>query len=237
MVKAPEVQALNDKIEKINVQRTKEEARADMLQKQLEGKLGEYESLFGVKLKGKSFNATKKLINAELKKVTEEVEKEYNMKNAVVVAIESGDYDKAYSLLGIEKKADEEPDEEPEEVAADVADDLSSSFGFDTGDLTVADDEDDEGLITVSDEDNVEEPKEGRNAGAVKVAVAEDKKNNVSVSKMNSGSQKLERRISGTDLAGAFGDLSVEDDILPNIDDTDFGFGDILKGSKFGGDD
>lgn len=246
MVKASEVQELNGKIEKINIQRTKEEARADMLQKQLEGKLKEYETMFGVKLKGKSFNATKKLISEELKKVTEEVEKEYNLKNEVVSAIEGGDYDKAYALLGIEKKQSDEEDED-EKVIGEVggAEDLSESFGFDAGDLTV--DDDDEDLITVSDDDNVEEPVKpvtsGRNEGAssfmsaVKSAVSEEKKPTVSVSKMNTGSKRVEHKIPGTDMVGAFGDLQVEDDILPSIDDNDFGFGDILKGSKFGGED
>lgn len=113
MVSAVDVQNLNKRIEAINAQRMKSETRVDMLRKQLDKELEGYSSSFGIDLRDNDFAKTKAKVLAELKKVTGEVQAEYDLKVKIVGYIESGNYDEAYKLLGIKK-----PVENP--VEADV---------------------------------------------------------------------------------------------------------------------
>lgn len=219
MVSAADVQALNKKIESIAVQRTKAEARADMLNKQLEDELRLYKEQFGANLKGRNFSSTKMNVKQELQEVIKQVEKEYNLKVKVVECIESGNYEEAYNLLGIEdpnKESEPEVAETPKFVGKAVSSNApkESSLGGFLGD-------ENDGF----DLGTIEEPMivEGDDAITTEDEVIEEPK----VTKKST--------VKGTSVESAMQDLVVEGDdtLLPNLSDDDFGFGDMLKGSKF----
>lgn len=220
MVSAADVQALNKKIESIAVQRTKAEARADMLNKQLEDELRLYKEQFGVNLKGRNFSSTKMNVKQELQEVIKQVEKEYNLKVKVVECIESGNYEEAYNLLGIEdpnKESEPEVAETPKFVGKAVSSNApkesslggflgDENDGFDLGIIEEPMIVEGDDAITIEEDEVIEEPK---------------------VTKKST--------VKGTSVESAMQDLVVEGDdtLLPNLSDDDFGFGDMLKGSKF----
>ena len=212
MVNAKDVQSLNSRIETINTNRTKAKTQQEMLQQRLEEELDNYKSQFGVDLKKDSLAQTKVLINAEVKKVVDEVQKEYELKEKVVSAIESGDYEEAYKLLGIKQEVEEEVVEEPIEevvevekkptkVEPEVENPVISDFGMESLDLDDVDEPD----MDMGIEEDVELPK----------------------------STKKEVPKGTSSIEDAFSGMEVEDDDLPGLDDSDFGFKDELMGSKF----
>lgn len=209
---------LNDRIEKINKERTKAETRVEMRKKSLDESLSGYEKKYGITLKGKDFAETAKNVKAELQKVTEAVKSEYDLKEKVVSCIEQGDFDTAYSLLGIENPNENvEIGLEPEvEQGSDVAEvDGSLDFGIDE-DMGVEDDD----TVDVEDDDEVQD----LGADAFKSAVA-------------NATKKVDKDVKGTSAVKAVADMEMEmeldDDSIPSLDDDDFGFGDILKGTEF----
>lgn len=209
MVNAKDVQSLNSRIETINTNRTKAKTQQEMLQQRLEEELDNYKSQFGVDLKKGSLAQTKVLINAEVKKVVDEVQKEYELKEKVVSAIESGDYEEAYKLLGIKQEVEElveepieEVSEEPTEVEVkpEVENPVISDFDMESLDLDDVDEP-----MDLDMEEDIELPK----------------------------SKKKEVPEGTSNVEDAFSGMEVEDDDLPGIDDSDFGFKDELMGSKF----
>lgn len=209
MVNAKDVQSLNSRIETINTNRTKAKTQQEMLQQRLEEELDNYKSQFGVDLKKGSLAQTKVLINAEVKKVVDEVQKEYELKEKVVSAIESGDYEEAYKLLGIKQEVEElveepieEVSEEPTEVEVkpEVENPVISDFNMESLDLDDVDEP-----MDLDMEEDIELPK----------------------------SKKKEVPEGTSNVEDAFSGMEVEDDDLPGIDDSDFGFKDELMGSKF----
>lgn len=209
MVNAKDVQSLNSRIETINTNRTKAKTQQEMLQQRLEEELDNYKSQFGVDLKKGSLAQTKVLINAEVKKVVDEVQKEYELKEKVVSAIESGDYEEAYKLLGIKQEVEEvieepieEVSEEPTEVGVkpEVENPVISDFDMESLDLDDVDEP-----MDLDMEEDIELPK----------------------------SKKKEVPEGTSNVEDAFSGMEVEDDDLPGIDDSDFGFKDELMGSKF----
>ena len=192
MVNAKDVQSLNSRIETINTNRTKAKTQQEMLQQRLEEELYNYKSQFGVDLKKGSLAQTKVLINAEVKKVVDEVQKEYELKEKVVSAIESGDYEEAYKLLGIKQEVEELVEEPTEvEVKPEVENPVISDFDMESLDLDDVDEP-----MDLDMEEDIELPK-------------------------------------SKNVEDAFSGMEVEDDDLPGIDDSDFGFKDELMGSKF----
>ena len=217
MISAKDVQVLNTQIEKIHTEKTRIETRQEMLKNQLSEELNAYKAQFGVNLEGKDIAQTKSLIEAETKKVTTEVEKEYNLKVKVVEAINRGDFDTAYELLGIEvdKEATVEEDITVEEPTVEVneGDDVDSLLSEALGEETVGEDsiEDDieEDVTPTVEEEPIVEP----------VAKKEEKK---------------------ASIADVFGSMEMEEDeedSIFGIEDTSFGFGEALKGTKFGTED
>lgn len=222
MISAKDVQVLNTQIEKIHTEKTKIETRQEMLKNQLSEELNAYKAQFGVNLEGKDIAQTKSLIEAETKKVTTEVEKEYNLKVKVVEAINRGDFDTAYELLGIEvaKEVTVEEDTTVEEPTIEIneGNDVDSLLSEALGEETVEEDiiEDDieedgieEDVIPTVEEEPIVEP----------VAKKEEKK---------------------ASIADVFGSMEMEEDeedSIFGIDDTSFGFGEALKGTKFGTED
>jgi len=236
MATVQEVQLLNKKIESINTQRTKIETQEEMLKKRLEGELNEFEEKFGIKLKGKTLAETKKLIEAQVKKQTEAIKKEYDVKSKVVAAIDSGDIDQANELLGnkVEKVAEvvEEPETEigTEEISVEEENLIEDNAAeIDDFDMDLSDDSE----ISIEEEEEIE----------VEIGVEEEEMN-MSADSGSMKMQSVEEAFSDMELSDDEDDgdgeeemyMSVDDEDTMVVDDSDIndlGFGDMLKGSKF----
>lgn len=250
MVSVKELEKLNRRIENINKEYTKKKTQQDMLKERLSKEIAAYKKEYNVSLEGKSIAETKKKIIAEHKKLVSEVESEYSLKLQVVQAIEEGDYDEAAKLLGIEPEVEEvEENEEPVEEEAG-AEEATTTV---TEDIEV-DEDDDEEIDFGIDEDDEEEESFGSDEAEV-----EDEGFNMEVEDEDSeveevsaadfmkaaGIKKPETAKKPTEVKGSapkdafadmpdveediFGDMEVEDD----DDEVDFGFGDMLSGTKF----
>lgn len=252
MVSVKEVAKLNSRIEKINVERTKAKTKQEILQKKLDEELAEYKEKYEVDLSGDTLKKTKALIDAEVKKVTKVVEEEYNLKLAIVSAIESGDYAEANRLMGIEEEPEEvieEEDTDLEEVeeSGEVEDQEDgedfSDFGFDEDtDVSAKSAEESEEAATVeSDEDEEEDEEELMtvpkvNAGAKSFLDAVNTQVKTKAPKVEDDEEEVKPAKKMISVKEAFAnlnvsDLTVEDD--EEEDDEDFGFGDMLAGTKF----
>lgn len=255
MVSVKEVEKLNERIEKINLERTKAKTRQEILQKKLDEELQEYKENFKVDLTGSSLKATKALIDAEVSKVTEVVEEEYNLKLKVVDAIERGDFAEANKLMGVTPEEEEieevgvstegieveEDDSETEknsdgvwvsipealkDVLEEDEDTEEDDFGFsDLGDIEEDDEEEDTKEEVKSKETEASTGAKGFMAAVANASSSEESEpeEEKPVKKMISVKEAFE----GLNVA----DLEVEDDD-DEIDD-DFGFGDILSGTKY----
>lgn len=252
MVSVKELEKLNRRIENINKEYTKKKTQQDMLKERLSKEIAAYKKEYNVSLEGKSIAETKKNIIAEHKRLVSEVESEYSLKLQVVQAIEEGDYDEAAKLLGIEPEVEEvEEDEEP--VEEEVEDEEATTTA--TEDIEVNEDDDEEIDFGI-DEDDEEEEEESFGSDEAEV---EDEGFNMEVEDEDSeveevsavdfmkaaGIKKPETAKKPTEVKGSapkdafadmpdveediFGDMEVEDD----DDEVDFGFGDMLSGTKF----
>lgn len=160
---ANEIKVLNDKIERIQVQRTKAETKREVLMSRLESEISKYEKEYGVSLKGDTLKDTIKAISVEQKKVSKGIEEEYNLKSKVVSAIESGNIEEANTLLGIETPINDfavediEDTEDLDEVSP-VEDDTKDvpeeedNFGIDEDEFSLDDDDaEDEDVFGLSE--------------------------------------------------------------------------------------
>lgn len=214
---ANEIKVLNDKIERIQVQRTKAETKREVLMSRLESEISKYEKEYGVSLKGATLKDTIKAISVEQKKVSKGIEEEYNLKLKVVSAIESGNIEEANSLLGIETPVNDfdvddiEDTEELEEVttAEDDTTNISEEtddFGIDEADFNLEDDGEDEDVFGLNeDEEEVTEK--------VKTPIG---------SSVDDTVKELDNEEDDEDIYSG----------LDNVDFDDFGFGSILNGSE-----
>lgn len=215
---ANEIKVLNDKIERIQVQRTKAETKREVLMSRLESEISKYEKEYGVSLKGATLKDTIKAISVEQKKVSKGIEEEYNLKLKVVSAIESGNIEEANTLLGIETPINDfdvediEDTEDLDEVSP-VEDDTKDvpeeedNFGIDEDEFSLDDDDaEDEDVFGLSE--------------------AEEE-----------SSEKVKTPI-GSSVDDTVKELDNDDDDediysgLDNVDFDDFGFGSILNGSE-----
>lgn len=248
MVSVKEVEKLNEKIEAINLERTKAKARQEVLQKKLDEELLEYKEKFGVDLSGADLKSIKAKIDAEVKKVTAVVEEEYNLKVQVVKAIENGDYEEANRLMGIEEVEEdveepmveetveestsevEEAEEEAEEGSETLEnldeDDEDDDFGFNDFSL----DDSEEIASTEEDVEETEEVEESEEDEDDEIVIpnagAQSFLNAVQNQEKPKGTMSVDEAFSGLDASM----LEVEDE---EEEDDDFGFGDVLAGSKF----
>lgn len=220
MVSAKDVQQLNTKIEKINTNRTKAKTQQEMLLQRLDEELENYKNQYGVNLKKDSLTQTKALISDEIKKVTSAVQEEYELKEKVVRAIDEGDYDTAYKLLGVEEEIEEEVVEESLDKGTKDLEDNFDMEDLDDSDVELDDDFDmgDFDMEGLDDSDSEEEPEEVESSKEASITSASSKK------KAPEGTSSIEDAFSG---------MEVEEDDLPGLDDEDFGFKDELMGSKF----
>jgi hypothetical protein len=215
---ANEIKVLNDKIERIQVQRTKAETKREVLMSRLESEISKYEKEYGVSLKGDTLKDTIKAISVEQKKVSKGIEEEYNLKSKVVSAIESGNIEEANTLLGIETPINDfdvediEDTEDLDEVSPveDATKDVpeeDDNFGIDEDEFSLEDDDtEDEDVFGLSE--------------------AEEE-----------SSEKVKTPI-GSSVDDTVKELDSDDDDediysgLDNVDFDDFGFGSILNGTE-----
>jgi hypothetical protein len=215
---ANEIKVLNDKIERIQVQRTKAETKREVLMSRLESEISKYEKEYGVSLKGDTLKDTIKAISVEQKKVSKGIEEEYNLKSKVVSAIESGNIEEANTLLGIETPINDfdvediEDTEDLDEVSPveDATKDVpeeDDNFGIDEDEFSLEDDDtEDEDVFGLSE--------------------AEEE-----------SSEKVKTPI-GSSVDDTVKELDNDDDDediysgLDNVDFDDFGFGSILNGTE-----
>lgn len=203
-VTVKDVQRLNKRIEDINTERTRVETRTQMLKDQILKDIKEYKKQFGVDLSASSFSEIKRLVAEESKAVSEDVEKEYKLKEQVVECIESGDIDGANRLLGVVVDEPEPEGVEEEVKEASEAEELSVDMG------SLEEDED---------------PFFSEDLGGVEQEI------DLSESESEEDSQSA---IIPDDLMGSMeddGDVVVEDD--EEEEDDPFGFGSMLNGGKF----
>lgn len=215
---ANEIKVLNDKIERIQVQRTKAETKREVLMSRLESEISKYEKEYGVSLKGDTLKDTIKAISVEQKKVSKGIEEEYNLKSKVVSAIESGNIEEANNLLGIETPINDFDVEDIEDMedldeVSPVEDDAKDvpeeedNFGIDEDEFSLDDDD-------VEDED------------VFGLSEAEEE-----------SSEKVKTPI-GSSVDDTVKELDNDDDDediysgLDNVDFDDFGFGSILNGTE-----
>lgn len=229
-----EVQSLNKKIESINVQRTKAEAKVEMLRKQLAQEVVEYKKTYRVDLSDSSFAKLSGKVKAELSKVSDEIKAEFELKQKVVQAIDEGRYEDAYKLLGIEVEQQVEVSEKISETVVTPTDEIEigADFGIDLGDdIEVEDKGNDDIKITLDDDDEIEIP------------IVEDDDDEVDGGVMlddigkSSGTGKKPISMKGQGALDAVESIEVVDDedeiSIPDMGDNDWGFGDILSGTQF----
>lgn len=110
------IESLNKDIEALNTKASKAEAQREMLKKNLMDSIKKYEDAYGVDLSGDSMVEIKKKLKAEYKKVYQDVEKEADLADKVIRAINTGDVALARELLGYEEEEETQEDPELEEV-------------------------------------------------------------------------------------------------------------------------
>lgn len=231
-VSAKDVKDLNARIEKIHTEQTKVETQKSLLQKQLQAELAEYKKQFGVDLTGKTFKEIQKKVLSEEKKVSEEVQKEYELKEKVVAAIEAKDYDLAYSLLGIKLEAEEEEPEQEENF--DISQNTVVEDNIEEDDFSLEDSE--EGINVPEIEDTDFEEEEDLDFGLDDFSLEEEmgeeaEQESEDEEKPKKSTPKME---SAKDIFASMGDMVIEGDDTGDLEDgDDFGFGDMLKDSKF----
>lgn len=215
---ANEIKVLNDKIERIQVQRTKAETKREVLMSRLESEISKYEKEYGVSLKGDTLKDTIKAISVEQKKVSKGIEEEYNLKSKVVSAIESGNIEEANTLLGIETPIND----------------------FDVEDI-----EDTEDLDEVSpvEDDTKDVPEEEDNFGIDEdeFSLDDDDAEDEDVFGLSEAEEELSEKVKtpiGSSVDDTVKELDNDDDDediysgLDNVDFDDFGFGSILNGTE-----
>lgn len=249
------VKELNARIEEIRDQRTRAETRKETLLGQLKGQIKEYEKLYGIKLSGEGYSGVEKAISGEMDRVSKEIQKEYDLKVSVVEAIDSGNIDEAFRLLGMEN-----PNKVSEEDVEDDVDGDGVELADADGDQPT-DAEYEEDVAKMGKKSGKQSGKQSNNSVSLNTQSAEevfdefngddddgfgfdgfefDDSDDDSGSSddyagptgpsvvKKSGKTSKSGKATGnaaTDLSG-FG-IEFDDD------DDDFGFGDILSGSKF----
>lgn len=213
------VKSLNERIESIQTKRTKAETQKEMLLSSLDVEIKKYSENYGVDLKGKSLKETISLILAEQSKVVADIKSEYELKEKVVSAIESGNIAEANKLLGITDEEEVVVDEEEieEEYSSDDFDDIEDE----ETDYFV-DDEDDFGGVEDSDCSDDEEDEEDDFSFDELGTVDEEEDDEKSVENLGTNADDIVEEL----------DTADDDDIYGDMDMDDFGFGDILSGSK-----
>lgn len=215
-----QVKELNERIEAIQTQRTKVETKKEMLMARLTSEISKYEEIYGVKLTGKSLKDTISAIKAEQDRVSKSIQEEYVLKEKVITAIESGNIEEANKLLGIVVEEENQIDEVESQV--------------DEEDNYIDEDED------FSDEDtsDVEDTFDDLDADvAMDFSVDDEEEDDFGIDDFgieDNTSHKSVKNIGSTvdEVVKELDDEGEDFDALDDMDFDDFGFGDMLSGSK-----
>ena len=253
------VKELNARIEEIRDQRTRAETRKETLLGQLKGQIKEYEKLYGIKLSGEGYSGVEKAISGEMDRVSKEIQKEYDLKVSVVEAIDSGNIDEAFRLLGMEnpnKVSEEDVDEEVEGGADADGVELTDADGDQPIDAEYEED-----AAKMGKKSGKQSGKQGNNSVSLNTQSAEEVFDEFNGddddgfgfdgfefddSDDDSGSSDDYAGPTGPSVVKKSGKTSKSGKTTGNAatdlggfgiefddDDDDFGFGDILSGSKF----
>lgn len=95
------IDLLNKKIDALMRERNRIEAQKDVYEEKLNSSIAKYREDYGTNLVGSDFSSTKENITNAFLEVSEKVNKEYELAQKVVSAIDSGDIDLANSLVGV----------------------------------------------------------------------------------------------------------------------------------------
>lgn len=243
MITAEQVKNLNKKIEGLNAQGNRAKAKLEVLEGNLTQSLEDYKYSYGVDLRGKSMKTTAANIQKELLAVEADVQREFELREAVVAAIESGDIEEANRLLGVtvvEEDDEEEVEETPEiediideieESPISGSSDVEDDFGIDAaGDTEEPSFEED-----LSDDDSFD--LDGLDFGDLDLSEEEEpakpepaKPQNKKSSNIGSTVEDAVQSLEG--VPNGFEDFDFGSD-----DFEDFGFNELLAGTKFGDDE
>ena len=242
-VSVKEVESLNKRIEALNTERTKREARKGMLKEQLLKEIGKYKEKYGVDLGSENLREMQEKIQKEANSIEAQVEEEYALKKKVVECLEDRDYDGAKRLLGIEDPVEDAEDTPEVILDKDLAESVEDDdFGFDDemSDES-AEDESDSGFDLTDNPDDFEfdlsdDSEESNDEDDMEEASAEDFMDafNAKPKEEKSGNSNVSNGLNGLD----FGDFEVEDpadesdDMADPFESSDdpFGFKDMLSG-------
>lgn len=242
-VSVKEVESLNKRIEALNTERTKREARKGMLKEQLLKEIGKYKEKYGVDLGSENLREMQEKIQKEANSIEAQVEEEYALKKKVVECLEDRDYDGAKRLLGIEDPVEDAEDTPEVILDKDLAESVEDDdFGFDEMSDESAEDESDSGFDLTDNPDDFEfdlsddAEEQDDIEDDTEEASAEDFMDafNAKTKEEKSGNSNVSNGLNGLD----FGDFEVEDpadesdDMADPFESSDdpFGFKDMLSG-------
>lgn len=107
-----EIEQLNKKIDSLNTEKTRSDAQREVWEKRLKDGIKSYNEKYGTSLKLDSIKNIKGSLAYEMKYVAEKTKEEFEKSSKIVSAIESGNIDEAWSLLGVHHEETEEVEEE-----------------------------------------------------------------------------------------------------------------------------
>lgn len=243
MITAEQVKNLNKKIEGLNAQGNRAKAKLEVLEGSLTQSLEDYKSSYGVDLRGKSMKTTAANIQKELLAVEADVQREFELREAVVAAIESGDIEEANRLLGVtvvEEDDEEEVEETPE--IKDIIDEIEESpiggssdveddFGIDTAEDT----EEPSFEEDLSDDDSFD--LDGLDFGDLDLSEEEEPAKPEPAKPQNKKSSNIGSTVEDTVQSLEGVPNGFEDFDFGSDDFEDFGFNELLAGTKFGDDE
>lgn len=241
MITAEQVKNLNKKIEGLNAQGNRAKAKLEVLEGNLTQSLEDYKSSYGVDLRGKSMKTTAANIQKELLAVEADVQREFELREAVVAAIESGDIEEANRLLGVTvvEEDDEEVEEtseiedidEIEEYPISGASDVEDDFGIDA----VEDTEEPSFEEDLSDDDSFDF--DGLDFGDLDLSEEEEPAKPEPAKPQNKNSSNIGSTVEDTVQSLEGVPNGFEDFDFGSDDFEDFGFNELLAGTKFGDDE
>lgn len=243
MITAEQVKNLNKKIEGLNAQGNRAKAKLEVLEGNLTQSLEDYKSSYGVDLRGKSMKTTAANIQKELLAVEADVQREFELREAVVAAIESGDIEEANRLLGVtvvEEDDEEEVEETPEiediideieESPISGSSDVEDDFGIDTAEDT----EEPSFEEDLSDDDSFD--LDGLDFGDLDLSEEEEPAKPEPAKPQNKKSSNIGSTVEDTVQSLEGVPNGFEDFDFGSDDFEDFGFNELLAGTKFGDDE
>lgn len=243
MITAEQVKNLNKKIEGLNAQGNRAKAKLEVLEGNLTQSLEDYKSSYGVDLRGKSMKTTAANIQKELLAVEADVQREFELREAVVAAIESGDIEEANRLLGVtvveeddEGEVEETPEiediiDEIEESPISGFSDVEDDFGIDTAEDT----EEPSFEEDLSDDDSFD--LDGLDFGDLDLSEEEEPAKPEPAKPQNKKSSNIGSTVEDTVQSLEGVPNGFEDFDFGSDDFEDFGFNELLAGTKFGDDE